>query len=102
MQTTSFEFVPREEVPAFFAGLQEESDIMVPPTVQPALSANEIMTLSLVGDDRDEQQQEPPRPTGLTRINLKRQMCKDRSSSKRTPRTVTQSLCPISKRNPVF
>ena len=71
MQTTAFEFVPREEVPAFFAGLQEESDIMVPPTVQPALSANEIMTLSLVGDDRDEQQQEPPRPTARTRLYLK-------------------------------
>ena len=71
MQTTAFEFVPREEVPAFFAGLQEESDIMVPPTVPAALSSNEILTLSLVGDDRDEQQQEPPRPTARTRLYLK-------------------------------
>ena len=71
MQTTSFEFVPREEVPAFIVRLQEESDTMVPPTVPPALSSNEILTLSLVGDDRDEQQPEPPRPTARTRLYLK-------------------------------
>ena len=71
MQTTAFEFVPREEVPAFVARLQEESDTMVPPTVPQALSSNEIPTLSLV-DGRDEQQQEPPRPTARTRIYLQK------------------------------
>ena len=106
MQTTTFEFVPREEVPAFVARLQEDAHTLVqpvvPPTLPPVLSSDEIISLSLVGDDPDEQQPEPPRPTGQTRLYLKTTNVQRRILMRSTRRTVSQSLCLITSRKTVF
>ena len=67
MHTTSFVYVHLEEIPSFITHLGEPAPLIDPPPVPPALSSEEIDTLSLLSESTVVHQPETP-PTQPTRL----------------------------------